>query len=188
MCIRDSTWSAATTYSTTSGSFITTNYPVPANARFIRVQRHSSALYTGFHLDALRYLGGTYSGGTWSGGPYVTSAGLFTPGAAGSYAVTYTVVAGGCTYTHSRTIVVLPTPVGGSIAGGGTFCPGASGTLTLSGHSGIILRWERSANGTIWLPITETSATLAWSGITGTMLFRVVILSLIHISEPTRPY
>ena len=169
------TWSAATTYSTTSGSFITTNYPVPANARFIRVQRHSSALYTGFHLDALRYLGGTYSGGTWSGGPYVTSAGLFTPGAAGSYAVTYTVVAGGCTYTHSRTIVVLPTPVGGSIAGGGTFCPGASGTLTLSGHSGIILRWERSANGTIWLPITETSATLAWSGITGTMLFRVVI-------------
>ncbi|HRH70488.1 MAG TPA: HYR domain-containing protein, partial [Flavobacteriales bacterium] len=169
------TWSAASTYNTTSGSFTNTNYPIPANARFIKVQRHSSILFVGFHLDALRYLGGTFTGGVWSGGAYITSAGIFTPGAAGSYPVTYTLAAGGCSYTYSRSIEVLPAPVGGSIAGGGTFCPGATGTLTLSGHSGTIVRWERSANGTTWLPMTETSSTLAWAGITGTMHFRVVI-------------
>ncbi|MBL7939054.1 MAG: HYR domain-containing protein, partial [Flavobacteriales bacterium] len=169
------TWSAASTYNTTSGSFTNTNYPIPANARFIKVQRHSSGLLVGFHLDALRYLGGTFTGGVWSGGAYITSAGIFTPGAAGSYPVTYTLAAGGCSYTYSRSIEVLPAPVGGSIAGGGTFCPGATGTLTLSGHSGPIVRWERSANGTTWLPMTETSSTLSWAGITGTMHFRVVI-------------
>ncbi len=169
------TWSAPTTYSTTSASYITTNYPISANARFIKTIRHSSGLYVAFQVDAVRFLGTTQTGGTWSGGPYVTAAGMFTPPGVGSFPVTYTVVAGGCTYTQSQSIEVRPVPIGGTITGGGIHCPGTSGILTLSGYTGTSLRWQRSGDGNTWSTMSETSSTLAWGGFTGTIHFRVLV-------------
>ncbi|MBK8227323.1 MAG: hypothetical protein IPK70_09135 [Flavobacteriales bacterium] len=168
-------WSISTTYSTTSGTYVTTSYPVPVNARFIKVQRHSNALYTAFLLDAARFLGSSMAGGTWSGGAYVSASGSFTPSASGPHPVTYTVILGSCNYTHTRTILVDDPPEGGTISGGGTYCPGASGVLTLTGSSGTVIRWERSVDGVTWFPLAESSDVLAWSGITGTMRFRVLV-------------
>ncbi|MBK9148441.1 MAG: hypothetical protein IPM12_11590 [Flavobacteriales bacterium] len=169
------TWSNSTTYSTTSGTYVTTSYPVPVNARFIKVQRHSNGLYTAFLLDAVRFLGSSMAGGIWSGGPYVSAAGTFTPPASGQYPVTYAVILGSCNYTHTRTILVDDPPEGGTISGGGTYCPSASGVLTLTGSSGQVIRWERSVDGVTWIPLTESSDSLTWSGITGTMRFRVLL-------------
>ncbi|HQW86746.1 MAG TPA: hypothetical protein PLH93_06150, partial [Flavobacteriales bacterium] len=167
-------WTTPATYTTSSSTYGISNHMLGASARYIRVARHGT-LGTGFHLDAVRFLGSATTGGTWSGGAHVTAAGIFSPGAAGSYPVTYTVVQGPCTFSYSRTIVVNAPAIGGTIAGGGTYCPGSSGTLTLSGHSGAILRWERSTNGSTWFPISNTTTTETWSGITGTMHLRVVV-------------
>ncbi|HMQ75987.1 MAG TPA: HYR domain-containing protein, partial [Flavobacteriales bacterium] len=168
-------WTSASTYNTSSGAYVTTSHPLSANARYIKVQRHSSTLLTGLDLDAVRFFGGTVTGGSWSGGAHVTAGGLFTPSGAGMYPVTYTVVFGPCIYSHTRTIRVHDVPVGGILSGGGTYCPGSTGTLTLTGHTGNVLRWERSTNGTTWFPVSNTTTTQAWSGLTGTVHLRVVV-------------
>ncbi|MFZ1692866.1 MAG: HYR domain-containing protein, partial [Flavobacteriales bacterium] len=170
-------WSTATTISTTSTSFINSNYTLPVNARYIRIARHSSALYAAFHLDAVRLQLTTLTGGTWSGGAHVTSAGIFTPGLAGNYPVTYTVIAGSCTYSHSRSILVTPAPGGGSIAGGVTACPNSTGSLTLSGHAGSIVRWQWTDDGATWINTAETSPTFIWSGLSAPRRFRVELSS-----------
>ncbi|TLX45062.1 hypothetical protein C1E24_20990, partial [Pseudoalteromonas phenolica] len=56
---------------------------------------------------------------------------------------------GACSEVTSSeaTITVDPTSVGGSIAGGTSVCTGTnSTTLTLSGHTGSIVRWESSTD------------------------------------------
>ncbi|MBK7945253.1 MAG: HYR domain-containing protein [Flavobacteriales bacterium] len=154
---------------------------LPIKARYLRITRHSSSTYSAFHLDAARFLNASVTGGVWSGGPHVTSAGIFTIGPAGNFPVTYTVIGGGCTYTYTSSITVAPSPGGGSIAGGGTVCPGSSGTLNLSGHSGSIVRWQWTEDGVIWNNTTETSPTFIWSGLTAPRRFRV------ELSAPTCP-
>ncbi|HCY00357.1 MAG TPA: hypothetical protein DG754_09485, partial [Bacteroidales bacterium] len=47
-------------------------------------------------------------------------------------------------------VEVTPTPVAGNIDGNNLVCAGSSPTLTLIGYNGTIVRWEYSANGTIW--------------------------------------
>lgn len=167
-------WSAASTLNTTSATYGTATYPVPSNARFIRVQRHSSSTYTSFHLDAVRYYGSTLTGGTWSGGSHVTAAGIFTATAAGSFPVTYTVVQGACTYSYTRSIEVNPAP-NGTITGPATLCPGATGTWSLSAPVGTTIAWQRSTNGgALWSTFANNVASV--SGVLGqATMFRALL-------------
>jgi hypothetical protein len=66
-------------------------------------------------------------------------------------------------FSQDVTLSVSPTSVGGSISGGGaTVCASSnSGTLTLSGNTGNVIRWESSPNGTTWTTINNTSTSLA---------------------------
>ncbi len=95
----------------------------------------------------------------------------------------YTVKAtGGCNPDGeelSGTITVDAAPVGGatSLAQNGPSCQGSnSGTITLAGHLGTIVRWESSSNGgATWTHIPEISTTHAYSNLPSTTIFRARI-------------
>lgn len=67
--------------------------------------------------------------------------------------------------------------VGGSVSGGTNVCvSGNSGVLTLSGHTGSILRWEFSTDGgATWINITNTTTTQSYTNLTVPTLFRAVV-------------
>ena len=76
------------------------------------------------------------------------------------------------------TINVDPESVGGTIAGGTTVCSGTnSSILTLSGHTGDIIRWESSTDGTNWTNITNTTTTHTAANLTQTTTYRAVVKS-----------
>ena len=170
-----STWGPTRSYLNSSTTYSSSQHVMGARARFIRIQRDASAVNSAFFLDGLSFFTSTVAGGTWSGGAHVTAGGTFNVAIAGTYPVTYTVVQGACIFSHTRNVVVAIPAVGGTISGGGTFCPGASGTLTLSGHTGAVLRWEQSTDGIDWTIIANTTATQNWSGFIGDRYFRAVI-------------
>ena len=79
----------------------------------------------------------------------------------------------------TATITTNPTSVGGTISADATVCNGTNGaTLTLSGHTGTITRWEKNENGGGWTSIANGgSATYAYSNLTVTTEYRVVLTS-----------
>ncbi|MDP3679829.1 MAG: LamG-like jellyroll fold domain-containing protein [Flavobacterium sp.] len=141
----------------------------------------------------------TYTGGGVAGVFSATPAGLsinYSTGAinlaastAGTYTVTNTIAAsGGCVaVTHSQVITINPVTIGGSITGYFsatptiisnliTACHLGSGTLTLSGFVGNIVRWEYTTNGGVtWVPIANISATNNFTNISQTTLYRAVL-------------
>nr|BFF35602.1 hypothetical protein BACT7_04640 [Tenacibaculum mesophilum] len=91
------------------------------------------------------------------------------------------VQSGACTETTSATatITVDPTSVGGSIAGSTNVCTGTnSTTLTLSGQTGNIIRWESSTdNFTTDTDIANTTTTLTATNLTTTTQYRAIVQS-----------
>lgn len=73
---------------------------------------------------------------------------------------------------------VNPPSIGGNISGGDTVCSGTNTTnLTLSGHSGTILRWESSttSNFSSITTIANTTTTYAATNISQTTYYRAVV-------------
>lgn len=132
-------------------------------------------------------IGGGGTGATVSGLPSgVTgsySAGVFTisgsPTVSGTFPYTVNTT-GTCTQTSATgTIIVNPASVGGTLSPAlKTFCStGGSGSITLSGHTGLITMWQSSTNGGFsWTNISNTTPTLNYN-VTATTLFRAVIQS-----------
>lgn len=90
------------------------------------------------------------------------------------------VTSGACAVDTSNTVTVnvSPATVGGTIAGSDTVCTGGSGTLTLSGHVGNIVRWEVSEdNGASWTYAISPDSTYDYTNLTETTLFRVRVRS-----------
>jgi gliding motility-associated-like protein len=92
------------------------------------------------------------------------------------------VKSGACTSANSNAaiITVNPATVGGSISPAATtVCSGSnSGTLTLSGQTGSIIRWESSTDGgTTWANITNTTVTQNYTNLTTTTMYRVRVQS-----------
>ncbi|MEO8253612.1 MAG: SprB repeat-containing protein, partial [Flavobacterium sp.] len=83
------------------------------------------------------------------------------------------------TMTGSAIITIDPATVGGSIAGTATKCSNTnSGTLTLSGNTGAVLRWESAVSPfTVWTPIANTTLTNNYSNLNATTQFRAVVQS-----------
>ena len=69
------------------------------------------------------------------------------------------------------------TAVGGAVTGGTTICSGStSATLTLSGHTGMITKWQSSVSPfSTWIDIAHTSTTYTSGILTQTTQFRAVV-------------
>ncbi len=83
------------------------------------------------------------------------------------------------TVVYSNTVkVTVQLSVSGTISGGGiSVCTNVnSGTLTLTGHIGSVLRWESSTNGfSTVTTITNTANTQAFTNIATTTQYRAVV-------------
>ncbi len=109
------------------------------------------------------------SGSTFSVSPTSTT----------NYYVSYK---GGCNTTScaSTSVNVSPTSVGGTVAGSATVCTGTNTTtLTLSGHTGTITRWESSLDNfaTAGTSIANTTTTLTATNLIATTTYRAVVTS-----------
>lgn len=85
----------------------------------------------------------------------------------------------GCTPVETTPYVIDindPT-VAGILTGDNTVCKGSnSGTITLSGNTGNIVRWESSPTGSApWTAITETSNPITYTNLLNTSFYRVVV-------------
>ncbi len=121
-------------------------------------------------------------GGIWTNIANTTTTHSETPGTAGVYDYRVEVRSGNCTsvYSSLHTITVHPASVGGSVTAAATqICLGAStGTLTLSGHTGSIVRWERNIDGGGWTSIANTTTTHSETpGTAGSYQYRAVVQS-----------
>jgi hypothetical protein len=102
---------------------------------------------------------------------------------AGSVLLTLNATANtGCqNQSRSITFYIKPLSIGGSISGSTTVCTGTnSSTLTLSGHTGSITRWEISgvsnfSSGVI--TVANTTTTLTITNLSGTRYYRAVVTS-----------
>ncbi len=88
---------------------------------------------------------------------------------------------GSASFTPGYTITVVSgtAPVGGSLTST-EHCGGSSnsGTLTLSGHTGTISRWEFSTDGgIIWTNVSNTSTTLNYTGVGANRIYRVLLVN-----------
>ncbi len=128
--------------------------------------------------------GSSVSGGAWTSGNTAvatinSASGVVTPVTSGTATMTYTVTGtGGCANaTATRTVTVSPFSVGGSVSGTATICSGAtSGLLTLSGHTGNVIRWESAVSPfTTWTPIANTATTYTSDALTQETKFRAVV-------------
>jgi hypothetical protein len=97
---------------------------------------------------------------------------------------TYTATAtsaAGCTSSNTVQVSVDPTSVGGTIAGSATVCSGTnSTTLTLSGHTGSVTKWQSSTSSTFASAVTDianTTTSLTASNLTTTTYYRAVVTS-----------
>ncbi|MBL7952724.1 MAG: gliding motility-associated C-terminal domain-containing protein [Flavobacteriales bacterium] len=192
----NSAWTTLTTsISASRSSYLLSSLTTTAATRYVRIQATSAGGTV--DIDALQYLQGTLNGGSWSGAGVTGTS--FNPSAlSGSTSITYTVGNAPCTYTTTKNINIVAAPQGGTLSGGGTYCPGSTGTLSLSGHSGTIVQWERSSDGINWSNFANNASTFTWSGLTSTNHFRVVLrngpcadaistVALVNVKDVTSP-
>jgi hypothetical protein len=87
---------------------------------------------------------------------------------------------GSAVMSSSKTITVTSgtPPVGGSVSSNTHSSTTNSGTLTLSGHSGTIVKWQRSTNdGITWTDITNTTTSHSYTNVAVKTLFRAQLTS-----------
>ena len=92
------------------------------------------------------------------------------------------VQSGVCAASNSitATVSVNPVSVGGTISGGTAVCSGTNTTvLTLTGHTGTVVRWESSLDNfaTAGTTINNTTTTLTAGNLTASTSFRAVVQS-----------
>jgi hypothetical protein len=119
---------------------------------------------------------------SWNPGTSLSSTVKDTVIANPTTTTTYTVTgynSSGCYGSTTVTVTVTPEVVGGTLSPAVTnYCEGVSnnGTLTLSGYTGPIARWEASTDGgASWSAIANTSNTLNYSNLTQTTLYRAFL-------------
>jgi len=99
----------------------------------------------------------------------------------GTYQLSWSITNGVCGVSSDTVIIVnAPQTVAGSVSANATVCEGInSGTLTLSGYTGSIIRWEASADGGATWPvvINNTTNTYSYANLNTTTLFRAVVQS-----------
>lgn len=95
----------------------------------------------------------------------------------GTYNGSFIVKNGSCSSAYPVTITIIEQAVGGTVTGGTTINSGeTSGLLTLSGHTGNVVKWQSSVSPfTIWEDIANTNTTYTSGVLTETTQFRAVV-------------
>ncbi len=99
---------------------------------------------------------------------------------AGTYQFVWTISNALCADSKDTVqVVVHPPTVAGTLAADAFVCVTANnGTLALTGYTGGIRHWESSIdNGATWIIINQTSATLTYTNIIATTLYRALVQS-----------
>ena len=121
--------------------------------------------------------GATFTDGT-TRTPTITFASNATSGNLTVYGVN---TCGNGTVSANYAITVNPTSVGGSIAGSTSVCSGInSTTLTLSGYTGTITKWQSSTSSTFASSVSDianTTTTLTATNLATTTYYRAVVTS-----------
>jgi hypothetical protein len=183
--ISNASAAAGGTYTVTvtnaSGCAATTTTNVTVNNAVVASASSNSPVCTGGLLNLLASGGVTYS---WTGpngfsstqqNPSISSV---SAAASGTYTVTVT-NASGCTASTTTTVAVNASSVGGTVSGSTTVCSGSnSGTLTLSGQTGNVIRWEFSTNGgSTWSTISNTTTSQTYTNLTQTTQYQAVVMN-----------
>ncbi|WP_207492125.1 PKD domain-containing protein [Aridibaculum aurantiacum] len=98
----------------------------------------------------------------------------------GTYSFEWTITNGICEDSKDTVLITIDSlTVAGTTDVDTTVCATAnSGTITLSGNVGSIVRWEASTdNGATWTNIANTTATANFSGLTTTTWYRALVQS-----------
>lgn len=160
-----------------------TNGTISGPATHCQGANSGTITLTGANGNVIRWETSTNGGVSWSTAPGTgTSISYNNLTQTTGYRVVYGL--GACQNTSNVvTITVLPDPatVGGTTSGGTSVCtntPNESGTITLSGETGNVIRWERSTDGgATWVPTPVTTTTFDYVGLTQTTQFRAVVQS-----------
>ncbi|MCZ8215296.1 MAG: DUF6443 domain-containing protein, partial [Cyclobacteriaceae bacterium] len=105
---------------------------------------------------------------------------------------TYTIVArntnGSCATTMSSSAIINidPATVAGTVGSSAEVYGTANGLLTLIGHTGSVLRWEKN-EGSGWLTIANTTATNPYTNVSLTTQFRAVVKSGVCAEASSAP-
>lgn len=91
-------------------------------------------------------------------------------------------VLAGCNVTDTSNEVIInvtPTAKGGKTSQSDSVCNGNnSGNITLTGFSGVVIRWETSINnGSNWFKVKDSTAFVTYSNLTKTTWFRAAVQS-----------
>ena len=98
----------------------------------------------------------------------------------GTYVFVWSISNSPCAVSRdSVNVIISPETVAGTLSNNMNVCFGSnSGTLTLAGYTGNIIRWEFSTNGGAnWTSITNTSNTHSFNNLTASTIFRAVVQS-----------
>jgi gliding motility-associated-like protein len=130
------------------------------------------------NFGAIQHWQSSTNGVTWNNIVNITSAQTYSNLVSTTYyaAVVKNGVCPTDTSTFDTVTVNVPS-IGGAVNTSGNICfNNNSGTLTLSGQTGTILRWEYSIDGGInWVAIANTTTSYIYTNITLTTQFRVVV-------------
>ena len=110
-----------------------------------------------------------------------------TPGS--KFYIRAKITSGACTiaYSATKTIVVNPTSVGGTVTGGGIICSGSGGTVKLTGRTGTI-QWLSSTNEADYaaVPLAK-AASLTVTGLSQDTWYKAKVTSGMCASALSNP-
>ncbi len=133
--------------------------------------------YTG---SIVSWISSTTSGASWTAISNTTSTETYTALAATTW-YSAIVQSGGCPAdtANIEIVDVAPNTVAGTISSSATVCSGTNtDSLVLSGNIGSVLGWISSTDGGItWLPISNTTTTELYAGLTTTTIYAAIVQS-----------
>ncbi|TCC93372.1 PKD domain-containing protein [Pedobacter frigiditerrae] len=146
------------------------------NATSFTLKGNQPTVGTGLWTQVSPFPGVTFTNPTQFDG---TANGLL-PGNTYIFRWTITGAASCSPKTDDVSITINPISVGGTTAGSATVCAGINtGTITLSGQTGNVIRWESSTDGGVTYPniINNTTTSLTYTNLTTTTYFRAIVQS-----------
>ncbi|HNY01091.1 MAG TPA: hypothetical protein PKG48_00810, partial [Bacteroidales bacterium] len=145
-------------------------------------------------LGASAISGNSYSWTSSPAGFYSTEANpVVAPAVTTTYTLVETVIATGCSSTHSVTVTVFPVSESGIAGPSQILCHGSQpGDISLTGSVGDVIKWQRADNSAFVSPvdIPVPSTTLPGSAIgslTANTWFRAIVVSGVCAPDTSAP-